>query len=78
MKLFKKLFCKLGWHSYFVGYELVEKSTKDIMHTGYLDKHKCKWCDFVGRVDSQGNLYDPDGWKNFLPKKERKKLGSDK
>lgn len=65
IKLIKKIFCKLGWHSYFVGYELVEREEKDIFNTGLLDKYKCKWCDFVGWVDSQHNLYDKDDWKNF-------------
>lgn len=51
------LFCKiLPWHSFIVDYELVE-SPEDPLHTGICDKYKCKWCGYIGHVDSQGNLY---------------------
>lgn len=49
--IIKKYFCKIGWHSF--GYDLVE-------HDGYhgiANKYKCKWCGYVGMVDSQGNLF---------------------
>lgn len=51
MKWIKKFFCKIGWHSF--GYDLVE-------HDGYhgiINMYKCKWCGYVGMVDSQGNLF---------------------
>lgn len=54
MKIIKRLFCKIGWHSFPVGYDLVEGSD------GYYDitkKYKCKWCGYVGMLDSQGNLF---------------------
>ena len=53
MKWIKKFFCKIGWHSFCCGYDLVE-------HDGYhgiANKYKCKWCGYVGMVDSQGNLF---------------------
>ena len=54
MKIIKRLFCKIGWHSFPVGYDLVEGGD------GYYDitkKYKCKWCGYVGMLDSQGNLF---------------------
>ena len=56
MRLLKKLFCKIGWHSYIVGYDLVERPD-DPLHSGICNKYKCKWCDFVGLKDSQGSLF---------------------
>lgn len=52
--IFKRLFCKLGWHSF--SYELVEEPD-DPLHTGVCNKYKCKWCGYVGMKDSQGNLF---------------------
>jgi len=48
--LFKRLCCKLGWHSYFVGYDFQSWDGCNI-HA------KCKWCGYEGMVDSQGNLF---------------------
>ena len=53
IKFIKRIFCKIGWHSFSVGYDLVE-------HDGYhgiCDKYRCKWCGYEGMVDSQGNLF---------------------
>jgi len=50
----KKLLCKIGWHSF--SYDLVEVPN-DPLHTGYCNKYKCKWCGYIGMVDSQGNLF---------------------
>lgn len=49
----KKICCKLGWHSYIVGYDFVEYDG----YYGIANKYKCKWCGYVGMVDSQGNLF---------------------
>lgn len=54
IKTIKKLLCKLGWHSF--NYELVN-TPDDILNTHICDKYKCKWCGYVGMVDSQGNLF---------------------
>ena len=53
IKLIKKLYCKIGWHSFPVGYDLVEYDG----YKGTANKYKCKWCGYVGMVDSQGNLF---------------------
>lgn len=57
MKLLKKLFCKIGWHSFIVGYDLAY-SPDDPLHSGICDRYRCKWCNGVGLVDSQGNLFN--------------------
>jgi len=49
MKLIKKLFCRLGWHSYFIGYTQLGQDS--------YGKYQCKWCGFIGLKDSQGNLF---------------------
>lgn len=49
----KKICCKLGWHSYIVGYDFVEYDG----YYGIANKYKCKWCGYIGMVDSQGNLF---------------------
>lgn len=56
MKWLKKIFCKIGWHSF--SYDLVQIPT-DPLHTRVCDRYKCKWCGMIGLVDSQGNLFDP-------------------
>lgn len=53
LKRIKKIFCKMGWHSFCVGYDLVET---DGFH-GIANKYKCKWCGYIGMVDSHGNLF---------------------
>ena len=65
MNWLKKIFCKIGWHSF--SYDLVEKPN-DPLHTGICDRYKCKWCGMISLVDSQGNLFDPKKYD----------LGSDK
>lgn len=56
IKLIKRFFCSIGWHSFIVGYDLVEVPD-DPLHTGICNKYKCKWCEYKGMVDSQGNLF---------------------
>lgn len=48
LDLLKKFACKVGWHS-FGNYELVE--------TPICNKYKCKWCGYIGMVDSQGKFF---------------------
>ena len=49
--MFKKLFCKLGWHSF--DYDIVPYDTP----IGKQARYKCQWCGYEGLVDSQGNLF---------------------
>jgi len=49
--MIKKLFCKIGWHSF--RYILVENDG----YKGIANKYKCKWCGYIGMVDSHGNLF---------------------
>ena len=51
MKIIKRMFCKIGWHSW--NYDLVEE---DGLH-GVCNKYKCRWCGYIGMIDSQGNLF---------------------
>ena len=47
MKLLKRFFCRIGWHG-------------PILHTSHdgCSVHaQCKWCDFQGLIDSNGNLF---------------------
>ena len=60
--LLKKFLCKIGWHSFISGYDLVEVPN-DPLNTGICNKYKCKWCDMIGLVDSQGNLFNPEDYK---------------
>ena len=41
----KRLLCKIGWHSIFVGF----------IHLKYYAK--CKWCGYKGLIDSTGALF---------------------
>ena len=46
----KKVYCKIGWHSYPQGFT----------YTGFdgASAHStCKWCLYKGMTDSQGNLF---------------------
>ena len=57
MNMIKRLFCKLGWHSF--RYDLVE-SYDLVKRDGYhsiANKYRCRWCGYVGMVDSKGNLF---------------------
>jgi hypothetical protein len=45
MNILKKFFCCMGWHSILVVFD------------GCSEHAKCKWCDYEGIVDSQGNLF---------------------
>lgn len=47
---FKKLCCKIGWHSPPHLWQPIEFDG-NTMHC------KCPWCGYVGMVDSQGNLF---------------------
>ncbi len=46
--ILKKFLCKIAWHSF--SYELLD-------YDGASQHAKCKWCGYVGMVDSQGNLF---------------------
>jgi len=46
----KQICCKIGWHSWFVGFN-------DTGFDGCSIHAKCKWCGFEGMIDSQGNLF---------------------
>lgn len=46
----KRLFCRIGWHSFFVGFEPVS-------YEGCSVHARCRWCSGVGMIDSQGNLF---------------------
>ena len=50
MKIIKKFFCWLGWHSFIIGFE-------QLYFDGCSNHAKCKWCSFEGMIDSQGNLF---------------------
>lgn len=54
LNFIKKIFCELGWHSFPVGFE-TWIDPKDPLK--FLEHGKCKWCGFVGLIDSQGNLF---------------------
>lgn len=47
--LIKRLFCKIGWHSHpnFIYDDIGEVN----IHA------RCKWCNYSGMLDSQGNLF---------------------
>ena len=51
----KKLLCKIGWHSIFVGFENPHHAEDDPLQ--FLVFAKCKWCGYEGQIDSQGNLF---------------------
>ena len=53
--LLKRICCKIGWHSIFVGFDRIRHSTKDPLR--FLVFAKCKWCGYEGQIDSQGNLF---------------------
>lgn len=48
--MIKSLLCKIGWHSYFVGFD---KTFND----GCSDHARCKWCGVEGMIDSTGALF---------------------
>ena len=48
--MIKRLLCKIGWHSFIVGYDF-------LYNDGCSNHSKCKWCGYEGMVDSQGNLF---------------------
>lgn len=48
--MIKKFLCKIGWHSIFIGFEL-------LFNDGVSDHARCKWCRYEGMIDSQGNLF---------------------
>jgi len=54
MKLLKKFFCWIGWHSLF-GYDDVKYLEGDPLK--FQKQAKCKWCGFEGLLDSQGNIF---------------------
>ena len=50
MDWIKRLFCKIGWHSFPAGFE-------PISFDGCSEHARCKWCGYEGMIDSQGNLF---------------------
>jgi len=50
MEWLKKIFCKIGWHSSPAGFEVFG-------FDGCSEEARCKWCGYVGLIDSQGNLF---------------------
>ena len=50
MKRLKRFLCWIGWHSIFVGFQTTGWD-------GASSHAKCKWCDYEGMIDSQGNLF---------------------
>ena len=52
INLIKKLLCKIGWHCPFIK----QYYPKD-EPINYSIQAKCPWCGFIGKIDSQGNLF---------------------
>jgi len=50
MNWIKKVFCKIGWHSFPVRFEVLG-------FDGCSEEASCKWCGYKGLIDSQGNLF---------------------
>jgi len=48
--MLKRLFCRIGWHSFPSGFE---RTSFD----GCSTHARCKWCGYKGMIDSQGNLF---------------------
>ncbi len=55
MRMIKRFFCWIGWHSYLVGYDDIHPRGLDPLK--FLRFATCKWCGFMGQIDSQGNLF---------------------
>lgn len=51
MNRIKRILCRIGWHSF--GYDLVEEDG----YRGICNKYRCRWCGYIGMMDSQGNLF---------------------
>lgn len=49
--MIKRLFCKIGWHSWPSGFHTITAHPIS-------GKVQCKWCDAVGMRDSQGNFFE--------------------
>lgn len=54
IKKYKQFACWIGWHSY-PNYDNTHYDPKDPLH--FLVHAKCRWCNFEGLIDSQGNLF---------------------
>lgn len=50
IKPMQKIYCKFGWHCHMKDYQ-------QISFDGCSQHCKCKWCGYIGMVDSQGNLF---------------------
>lgn len=48
--MLKRFFCRIGWHSWLVGYEITDWFGDNV-------RAACKWCGYHGMIDSQGNLF---------------------
>lgn len=46
----KRVYCKIGWHSYPQGFASTGFDGASVHST-------CKWCHYKGLIDSQGNLF---------------------
>lgn len=57
--MLKRLFCRIGWHSFPVGFDSIPDPPTNLPGTipSITERARCRWCQFEGRVDSQGNLY---------------------
>ena len=54
MNAIKRFLCRLGWHSWIVGYEyLPPQCPLDVVNI----HARCKWCHYEGILDSQGGLF---------------------
>ena len=50
----KKLFCKIGWHTFIPFYH---PHWQFLENDGASDHVRCNWCGYEGMIDSQGNLF---------------------
>ncbi len=46
--MIKRFFCWMKWHSFGYDYQYFDGTSAHA---------KCKWCNYEGMVDSQGNLF---------------------
>ena len=51
---FKRFFCWIGWHSH-PNFDNVRHGVNDPLQ--FLVYAKCRWCEYEGQIDSQGNLF---------------------
>ena len=56
MKLIRRLFCRVGWHSFPAGYDWDAQGAYRLHGIGG-GRARCRWCGGMGLVDSQGNMF---------------------